>query len=300
MRDVLAFPVVVVAFVVDLLRRLPGAARAARITGWIAAGLILVAGVIAFLWMAQRAPQRISLADLAAGNLSPMQSWIIVSGEVAAQPATDTTWYRYRLSDPGAPMASLLIRSPVELALGQTTVSGILEGGREPVPAGYRWVGQLGGDPQLAQEPPPPWAAAILALAALIILLARRTSYPVFFRESPRPARPTPGLTRVTVWRLSDGRYAPAIQANLEIDFGMGPGVALMSGGTELATLRLHSALTSAQVGLLRSLGRSEPVLWVRASADDLMISFRSRKERDTAYAALTAEARRAGRTRRR
>jgi hypothetical protein len=55
--------------------------------------------------------------------------------------------------------------------------------------------------------------------------------------------------------------------------------------------VRLHSAFTSVDVGMRRGLRFAEPGLRVRAADDDLILGFESRRERDAAFASLSAGA---------
>src|SRR3990170_8323466 len=83
MTAALAGPLVLCAFLVDRLRQLPGAPRVARFVPGFAWALILAAIVVVVMWMGQRSPQQLGLADLAANRISTMQSWIIVSGDIS-------------------------------------------------------------------------------------------------------------------------------------------------------------------------------------------------------------------------
>ena len=279
------------AYIVDRLRRLPGARRLSPVLPWVAGGLFIVAIAIVFMWGTEASPQRMSLSGLAAGQLSPMQSWIIVDGVVSAADGGSAGEFRYTLTDPAVPNATLDVHSPVALALGRTTVSGHLLGGREVVPAGYLWSAILRADPTLAQELPPPWAPVALIVAGLVILLGRRTTYPVFLDERPDPAGLRAASIPVQVRRAdgeTDHRVTPS---TLRVAFDGGPLVTLAASDADPVPVRAHSAFTSVGVGALRTLVHSEPVLRVRASGEELTIGFGSRADRDAAYAALSAEA---------
>ena len=160
---------------------------------------------------------------------------------------------------------------------------------REPI--GQEWVGQLDADPVLAKEIPPPWAAILSALAGWLILAASRTSYPVFFRETPRPAPPRVGSLRVAARRDSEVSGAPFIPATLTLSREAGAAPTLVVDGSDSGPVRLHSAFTGISAGELRGLSASEPALCLRRSSDDLTITFASRQERDAVLAALVAEA---------
>src|SRR4029453_10428373 len=115
----------------------------------------------------QRSPQRVSMAGLYAGDLSQMQTWIIVSGDLLEEASSSSPTHQYALTDASVPDAKLIVSSEVPLAAGQTTVSGILVGGTGGAQPGFGWVGQLRADPELAREPDPPWIAIGLVAAAV-------------------------------------------------------------------------------------------------------------------------------------
>ena len=260
---------------------------------WLPRLLLLVAVVLGVLWAGQVSPQRMSLADLAAGKLGSLQSWIIVSGDLAAEPGSTDYLHLYRLTDPDAPNAYLIVRSRPMQQLGRTTVSGHIVGGREPVPAGYDWSAPLDADAHLAGELPPPWTAIALGAVAILIFLARRSRYPMFASEPPTDAFPATSALRV-VARSESGRLGhAAVPATLSFNSAE-PGAAdLAISGARAVPVRLHSAFTTVDVGVLHRLGASEPALRVRSETDDLTLAFGSRRERDSAFAALGAEAQR-------
>ena len=291
MSAILRFPVLLFAAGVERLRRLPGARRVAPLLRWAPRLLLLVAFVLGLLWAMEVSPQRISLADLAAGRLGSLQSWIIVSGDLAAEPGSTDFLHLYRLTDPAAPNAYLVVRSRVAQAIGSTTVSGHIHGGREPVPPGYAWSAPLDADPTLAAELPPPWIALSLGAIGLLIVLGRRTRYPMFSSQAPADALPATSGLRVMVRSESGQLRGTAVPGTLTFSSAE-PGAAdLAIGGTRTVPVRLHSAFTKVDVGLLHRLSGSEPALRVRSDNDDLTLAFGSTRERDSAFAALGAEA---------
>jgi hypothetical protein len=281
---VVRFPIVAFAFVLDRLRRLPGAGYVDRRAAPIAVLLMLAALAALAVQMAQRSPQRISLADLAAGKLSPMQSWIIVSGELSPELSNNPQRYRYTLRDPATPNARLIVFSPVELPTGHTTVSGTVAGGQ--VPAGYAWTGTLSAEPELAQEEPPPWLAYGFAAAGLLLAASSRIRYPVFFRERPAPS----ALRRITVPVSVRRAEAAATSDPATLELQPGAAVELRFADGAVWPLRLHSAHTGADAGALSNIRRSQPALLVHHPNDELTLTFTSYAERDLAYAALTAD----------
>jgi hypothetical protein len=288
--EILGFPGLVFAFGVDRLRRLPGARFVAPFTKWIPRLLFVAAVVLTLLWAAEASPQRISLADLAAGKLGQFQSWIIVSGELADETGSAGSEHAYRLTDPAAPNAHLDVRSPTVQSLGWTTLSGRFEGGRDGVPEGYIWSARLNADPVLAGELPPPWIAIGLAGLAIVIILARRSRYPIFVSEPPMDVPPALRALRVTVRRDAAGLAATPAAATLAFHDSE-PGAARLSiTGTRPMPVRLHSAFTRVDVGRIRTLTSSQPALRVRSEADDLVLVFASPRERDATFAALQAE----------
>ncbi|MEP7378758.1 MAG: hypothetical protein ABI725_04260 [Chloroflexota bacterium] len=276
-----------ISFVGDRLRRLPGAGLIERFSGLVFALLVIAAMLAGAVWASQKSPQRISLADLAVGGLAPMQTWIIVSGDVVAG-ASSAISHSYTLTDPGVPGARLLIASDVPLPVGRTTVSGKLIGGDARAPQGYDWVGHLDADPVAAQEQDPPWISIGLLACGLIVILIARTHYPVFFGDSPK--RIAPSLARLPVgvrrgWSPRD----VAVPGTLTIDPGQR--VRLHTSDGETRELRLQSASSSIEVGRFQGVSGSEIMLRLVASGGDLALSFASADERDLAYGALAAAA---------
>ncbi len=292
-RSILRFPLVAFAFVVDRLRAIPGAKWIERHAPLVVSALLIAALVALSVWMAQRSPQRLTMAELAGGKLSRMQSWIIVSGELRAEPMT-TAQRRYTLTDPAAPNAILTVHSPVELGVGHATVSGNLIGVGSGALDDFGWIGQLRADAVLAREPDPPWIAIGLGAAALFIGVAGRTSYPLFFRHG-LPAREAESMVMPVgvrrEWPPSVGHVVPGTVVSQ-------PGAPVeLRVGNETQQLRLHSAHSSVEAGELRTLFDSEPALVLRPSSGDLTITFASTDDRDAAFAALLADLRTSARS---
>jgi hypothetical protein len=281
-------PIVLFAYLVSRLRRIPGAMWLQRHSGLAIFALLVAALVALSFTMAQRTPQRVSLPQLAAGELAPMQTWIIVTGDLSAQPMTNGT-FRYAMTDPASPDTTLYVSSEHELSVGRATVSGTLIGGDSRAPAGFPWIGQLRADPVLAREPDPPWLAIGLAAIALLIFFAARTSYPMFFAGAATPV-PAPAHADLDVgvrrtWPPTDEAPTPGrvvLRAREPI-------VLASDAGAE--SLQLYSANSSYESGSLRWLRRSEPALALHPSKGDVLMSFASADDRDTALAGLLADA---------
>ena len=290
---ILRTPLVLYGYLVERLRRIPVAGSVLRHTSLIAGGLLVGAAVAFGVWAGTVAPQRVILADLVVGNLSPMQTWIIVSGDLSAGPAR-TTGYRYVLTDPALPNAIMNVVSDVELQVGRTTVSGRYTGGREPVPlvdlvSGYRWIGLMRADAVLASEAGPPLVSIGLVAAAVLLVIAARVSYPMFFGQRPRSTTPRAVTVQVGIRHgpLSTGGQVFPGALVLE----PGAPVELRVSDADSQRLRLHSVRTGVEVGELRYLTNSESALRVQPASGELTLSFASPDERDAAYAALIADA---------
>jgi hypothetical protein len=290
MTSALRVPLLAFGYVVDRIRRLPGARSVAPFVPWLVRGAFIGAAVLLLLWMAEASPQRMSLADLAAGKLSPMQSWVIVSGELQEERGSAPGAYRYRLTDPATPNAYLDVRSTVEWPLGATTLSGKILGGRDGVPAGYEWSAPFQVDPVLADELPPPAIAFVLIGLGILVVAGRRTSYPMFIAETPEDVPPGWGLVNVVAHPEAAPSRGRSQRASLDRDTGVGTAELRVQGGAPVL-VRLHSAFTSVDVGELRGLRSSEPALRVRAADDDLTLGFATRRDRDATYARLAAGA---------
>ncbi|HUQ43928.1 MAG TPA: hypothetical protein VM451_05890 [Candidatus Limnocylindria bacterium] len=292
MTRVLRVPWLLFAFLVERLRRLPGARFIARVLPAAARLMVVAAIVLLLLWMAEASPQRMSLAELRAGQLSRLQTWIIVSGQLSEEPGTTSESHRYRLTDPATPNTQLNVRSDQPLPLGPATVSGRILGGRDGVPEGYTWAAQLDADPVLASELPPPGAAFALLGLAVVIFLARRSAYPMFLNERPADVPAARSGMRVTTYFDPVDAAARGLPRDsvATLGFDRPEGAALgdlrLSNGRSLP-VRLNSIYTTIDVGRLQSLGRSEPVLRVRVADDDVALAFATRRDRDAAYAAL-------------
>ena len=150
------------------------------------------------------------MADLVAGDLSHLQTWIIVSGDLRDEGSSPPR-YRYAMTDAGVPDAKLIVMSEIELPVGEATVSGILVGGTSGAQRGFGWLGQLRADSELAREADPPWIAIALVVLAAFIGIGARTSYPVFVSREvahlpePRPTTLTVGVMEGTA-RIHCGR----------------------------------------------------------------------------------------------
>ena len=225
------------------------------------------------------------MTELAAGALSPMQTWIIVSGDVRAE-STAAAGFHYILTDPAVPNALLRITSRVELPVGQTTVSGTIIGGAGRALDDFGWLGNLRADAVPAHEQNPPWVVIALALCAVLVLLLARTSYPMFFRDEPKPPAAQPRRLHVGV-RRDWPPTAGAVTGTLELDPRRPAQLHLADGETR--QLRLHSAKSSLEVGGFHRLSSFEPALVLRAAGGDLTLTFASADDRDGAYAALLA-----------
>jgi hypothetical protein len=216
-----------------------------------------------------------------------MQTWIIVTGDLAPGTARSAATYSYLMTDPAVPNARMNVYSDAQLSLGRQTVSGSFGGPREPQPVGYQWVGTMHADPVTAPELGPPWIAIALTAGAAFIVLAARTSYPAFFAQVPGPAQPLPSTIAVAVRR-------GVLRSDSAVDRGElivleGEPVTLRAGGAE-QMLRLHSAYSGIEVGELRHVGKSEPSLRIRLAQEELTLTFESDADRDAAVAALRAD----------
>ena len=248
--------------------------------------LLLVAFVLLVGWAATRTPQRVTMADLTAGSLSSLQTWIIITGDLAAETQTGDQ-FRYALTDPTEADATLAVSSRTELPVGRTTVSGTLVGGDAPREQDFAWRGQLIADAQLAREPDPPWLAIGLFALAGFIGVAGRTSYPTFFKETPRPVAPLSGSMRAKgrrEWSLDDDFLDATLTAR------QGEPLEVQLAGMAPLSIRLHSAHSGADAGVINTMSTSDPALIVRPPTGELTFVFANDDERDSVYAALLAD----------
>ncbi len=292
MRHLLRRPIVAFAAAADRIRRLPGSSR------WGGGGrflgpLLLVAAVIAFVaWGATPAPQRISLEDLSHGKLSPMQSWVIVSGVLREESSLVPGQLEYRLTDRATPDASLIVYSDLPLATGPTTISGSLQGGRDQSYDLRPWVGTLIADPTLARELPPPWLAIALLVAAVLVIAARRTRYPVFFPGGGGTARQAGATVDVEIRRQGVIGSSEPSRGRLTVSLDPEPRVSLGEAGGRQTDLRIHSQYTNARAGDLEGVGWWRPAILMRQPTDDLLLVFGSEADRDLVYATVRDDAR--------
>ncbi|MEP7158757.1 MAG: hypothetical protein ABI797_04975 [Chloroflexota bacterium] len=284
---ILRFPLIAFAFLVDKLRRIPGVLWAERHVLWVVATLLLLAVVALVYWGAQRSPQRVNMVELASGQLSHMQSWIIISGDLQRDPRFPSA-FRYVMTDVEAPNAKLNVTSDIERPTGQTTISGTFVGGRLPTPTGVRWTGQIAADDELAPEQDPPWVALGFVVAAVLVIGAARSSYPVLLDERPQPIEQRKRAISVGIVRGSRRERRRHVSGTLVLT--LGEPVELRMAGEAPMVLRLHSPYTSVDIGELRGLSRSEAALVVRLATEEMVLTFASREDRDAAFAALAAE----------
>ena len=176
---VLRIPLVAYGYVVERLRHVPIMRSVLRRSSLVVA-LLMVGAFLAFLlWAATVAPQRVGMADLVAGKLSTMQSWIAISGELSGGEARASRRIPLRAgrSRP-SPNATMNVYSEVQLPLGATTISGTFGGPREPAPVGYRWIGTLHADSVFVPEPGPPWASIADARRSRVAVRRRPSLIP--------------------------------------------------------------------------------------------------------------------------
>jgi hypothetical protein len=288
--SILRTAVVAIAFVIEKLRHLPGLVVLGRFRVQIVTALLLLAAGAFVLWGLERAPQRLSLAQLANGELSQNQSWIIVNGDLRLE-STNPPRRLYRLTDPQAPNASLIVVARFDLPAGWQTLSGQYTGTRERAIPGFNWVGYMEAEPVLAREQPPPWIAMGLFGLAVLVIGGSRTTYPTFFRERPgRVQRPDATLPV----RIHESWPSPGGVEAGTLLFAPDGHVQLRVPDGQVADIRLHSAHTSAEVGELRTLDASEPALLLQRSTGELMLGFASRADRDATFGAFIADAQRA------
>jgi len=277
------------AYFVEKLRGVPGARWVERHAGLVAGVLLFAALVVFVVGAAQRSPQRVSMADLRAGALSPLQRWIIVEGDLESQgrPARD---YLYKLTDANVPETQLTVFSDRELPVGHVTLSGNLIGGTSKATPGFAWAGQLRVDPELAREPDVPWLAIALAFFGIFVLVAARTRYPLFFADRS-PEVGGRALTADVGVRPDD---LPATAADLPGTLAVQPGssVHLTIDGKEAPPLRLHSAQSSIEAGELRRMSSSEPAMALHLATGDVILTFPDDEGRDAAFGAIAAHLR--------
>jgi hypothetical protein len=277
--------IVLLSFFLEPIRRLTSSPDGARWQRWIAPALLVAAAVFFVRWGAEPSPERISLADLAAGKLSQTQTWIVVSGDLSDAPPDAMSPHAYNLTDPSAPQARMLVRSDRPWPLGAATISGQLNGGQLQ-PDGVSWLGQMQADDTFVPEAPPPFAAMALGLAAILVFAARRTSYPVYFSEQPTGTAEKLGSAPVRVNRLAGRPVHTKAEATLKLGANGAP-ASLAVAGMDPFPLVFHSPTTGIDIGGLYAVGRSIPVLRVRTPAINATIAFASRADRDGAFIAL-------------
>lgn len=280
------YPQIAFAFLIDQLRRIPGMLQIERRTFWIGLVLVFAAAIAFTVWGTQRTPQRIGMPGLVAGELSHLQTWIIVSGDIREEGAT-SAGHQYAMTDPAVPDAKLIITSDSPLPLGETTVSGTLIGGTGGAHEGFAWLGQLRADPVVAREPDPPWIAITLLGVVMFMGLGARTTYPVFIAQDV-PLIPDPRPVVLHVGVVPEGpRSSPEVITG-ELAVKPGEPAELRIAGREPQVLRLHSAHSSVAIGVLRRLSRSDPAVVVRPATGDLTLTFASVDDRDAAYAVIS------------
>ncbi len=107
----------------------------------------------------------------------------------------------------------------------------------------------------------------------------------MFFKETPTQLTARAGSLHVQARRDWPPDPDP-VDATLTIRPGEPLEVILAGEGPRI--IRLHSAHSSVDTGVLRTLSTSEPALVVRPPSGELTFSFASDAERDSVYAALS------------
>jgi hypothetical protein len=286
LRELTWVPLLVILFSVDKLRHLPGARFLGRFVPWLAAFLIAGSAILLAAYMSERSPQRVSLADLASHRQPASQHWFIVSGDLQVEQAVEGS-YRYILTDPATLHAYLIVNSTVPLPVGQTTVSGRIDGFIPPQPPGEDWYADIRADLQLAIERPPPWSAILLVLTGLAILAGIRSPYPMFVvRHAQRVAQAT-GSRQVFVRPDAEHPGDGVMEGVLHLDVAAGFAPELTIDNRRSVLVRVHSRLTSLRIGELRTLTTRQPVIRVLSASGDMYLGFRSPIERDAVVATL-------------
>lgn len=286
LRDLIRMPILVVLSVVERVRRLPGARIAAPLVPWLAAAMFLGAGFLLAGYMAEHSPQRVSLADLRAHNLSSIQEWFIVTGDLQEEQALPDD-YRYTLTDAAAPNAYLIVQSGHPWPEGHTTVSGRISGYVPFLPPDEPWYASMRADDELAIERPPPWTTMLLTLAGVFLLAARRSPYPMYVATSVERAARANGTVAVTVHPDAEQPGMGVVKGALELGDTAGTNPTLRTVDGRAVPVRVHSRLTSVRVGELRTVTSREPVIRLLSASGDLYVGFRSRAERDAVAATL-------------
>ena len=250
----------------------------AVIAGLLAGTLIPVMILFAFT----RVPTEVTFADLKAGFLPPMTSWLRLEGELRpvpddVQPASGDVPYVYTLSDPTNDRLAVSVESDAPLETGHTQVTGEVSGAGS-VPG---TVATITADVPAEPIRHDPWLLfALPAMLAIPVVVGLRTGYPVVRGDPPSPYRAGP-------LRLDESlaaRWSGRIGSDSAPREAMRPCTITVTADVDVCQVSVADASTARTVATRRASPKRrlrvcwtdgcKPSLEIHAPAADLLLTF--------------------------
>lgn len=161
------------------------------VIGGLLAGTLIPVMII---FAVTRVPTEVTFADLKAGFLPPMTSWLRLEGDLRpvpddVQPASGDVPYVYTLSDPTNDRLAVSVELDAPLETGHTQVTGQVSGAGS-VPG---TMATITADVPTEPIRHDPWLLlALPAILATPVVVGMRTGYPVVRGDPPAPYRAGP------------------------------------------------------------------------------------------------------------
>ena len=283
---------------------LAGAGRVAasiRARGpWVTRAVIggLLAGTlipVMILFALTRVPTEVTFADLKAGFLPPMTSWLRLEGELRpvpedVQPASGDVPYVYTLSDPTNDQLAVSVESDAPLETGHTQVTGQVSGAGS-VPG---TVATITADVPTEPIRHDPWLLlALPAILAIPVVVGLRTGYPVVRGDPPAPYRAGP-------LRLDESlaaRWSGRIGSESAPRDAMRPCTITVTTDVDVCQVIVADAATARTIATRRASPKRrlrvcwtdgcKPALEIHAPAADLLLTFHEVIDRERFAATL-------------
>ena len=261
------------------------------IAGLLAGTVIPVMIVFAFT----RQPTEVTFADLKAGLLPPMTSWLRLEGELRpvpddVQPASGDVAYVYTLSDPTNDRLAVSVELDAPLETGHTQVTGQVSGAGS-VPG---TVATITADVPTEPIRHDPWLLlALPAILAIPVVVGLRTGYPVVRGDPPAPYRAGPLRPDESL----AARWSGRIGSELAPREAMRPCTITVTTDVDVCQVIVADAATTRTVATRRASPKRrlrvcwtdgcKPALEIHAPAADLLLTLDNVIDRERLAATL-------------
>ena len=265
-------------------------ARGLWVTRAVMAGLLagsLIPVVIVFALTRQ--PTEVTFADLKAGLLPPMTSWLRLEGELRpvpddVQPASGDAAYVYTLNDPTNDRLAVSVESDAPLETGHVQVTGQVSGAGS-VPG---TVSTIHADVPTEPTRHDPWLLfALPAILAIPIVVGLRTGYPVVRGDPPAPYRIAPFRPDESV----AARWSGRIGSESAPRDAMRPCTITVTTDVDVCQVKVADAASARTVATRRASPKRrlricwtdgcKPALEIHAPAADLLLTLNDVRDRE-------------------